>query len=152
MPQTDRTWILVADAAQARMYTAEAPGAALRAIPGLEFHNPTVHGHSRDLGTDRPGRTHESVGGAHHGLEPRVDPHREAKRDFAKQTAHFLEQAARESRYDRLVVVAPPAMLGDLRDAMGRQTQQRLTGELAKDLTKETLGAIAQHLATAGKL
>lgn len=152
MPQTNRTWIVVADAAQVRMYTADAPGATLRAVPGLEFHNTTVHGHSRDFGTDRPGRTHESVGGAHHGLEPRVDPHREVKRQFAKQTAHFLEQAARDSRYDRLVVIAPPAMLGDLRDALGRETQQRLAGEIAKDLTKQTLGEITQHLAAAGKL
>lgn len=152
MPQTKRTWILVADAAQARIYLTEAPGAKLRALPDAEFQNPEAHGHTRDLGSDRPGRTQESVGGAHHSLEPRVDWHREAKRDFAKRIAAYLDQAALDTRFDRLILVAPPTTLGDLRGALGRHSSERVTGELAKDLTKLSMTELATHLATAGAL
>ena len=60
------TWILVADGAHARIYENLGPGKGLREIPGeaLEQSIPPT----RDLGTDRPGRVSESVGGARHGM------------------------------------------------------------------------------------
>ena len=45
-------------------------------------------------------------------------PHRELKRDFAVRLAKMLDQRCREHAFDRLVLVAPPTALGDLRSAL----------------------------------
>jgi protein required for attachment to host cells len=99
---------------------------------------------SRERGSDRPGRGHESASAARHAVEPRTDPHREAKRDFARHLADRLEAAA--GSYARLLLVAPPAFLGDLREALGDAGRGKLAGTLDKDLTKATLADIAGHL------
>lgn len=77
-------------------------------------------------------------------MEPRSDPHREAKRDFARHLAERLEAEA--GNYARLLLVAPPAFLGDLRAALGDAARAKLAGTLDKDLTKAALADIAGHL------
>ena len=144
MPKAKRTWIIVADAARARVFISE--GGQLRPKNDAQFEFPAAHVPSRDLVSDRPGRTMESVGGAHHAEEPRTDPHRAAKTAFAKLLANFVEQSAKESKFDDLVVVAPPQMLGDLRDALGRHATERLVRTAAKDLTKIPASEIEAHL------
>lgn len=144
MPKARRTWIMVADAAQARFFVSEA--GQLRPHDEASFDDPTAHVRSHDLVSDRPGRTMESVGGAHHAEEPRVDPHRAAKAAFAKRVADFVEKSAIEEKFDDLFVVAPPQMLGDLRSALGRHSTARLVGTAPKDLTKIPTAELKAHL------
>ena len=79
-----------------------------------------------------------------HAIEPKTDPHREAKRLFARHLAERLEAAS--GKYERLLLVAPPAFLGDLRGELGDVTRQRLRGTVDKDLTRSTLAEIAAQL------
>lgn len=139
------TWILVADGAHARIYENLGPGKGLREIPGeaLEQSIPPT----RDLGTDRPGRVSESVGGARHGMTPRADWHDQAKEDFAKSLGERLNAAALKKAYDRLILVAPPKTLGHLRDALTPHTAGMVTAEINKDLVKQTQAEIEQHIA-----
>ena len=69
----NRTWIVLADGANARilLYTARQKG--VRQLPDSEFHDP--HFSTHELVTDRQPRVHESVGAARHAVEPRIDPH-----------------------------------------------------------------------------
>jgi protein required for attachment to host cells len=69
-------------------------------------------------------------------MEPPTDPHREEKRRFADELAQHLNDAAQAGSYDRLILVAAPKTLGDLRQALGKNAAAKLDGELAKDLTK----------------
>jgi len=141
-----RTWIVIADAGRATIFLNEGPSTGMHAVEGATFENPNVHLHARDFSSDRPGRSVESVGGARHAEEPRTDPHRQDKLHFAKSVAIYLEQAAQDGRFDRLVLVAPSTMLGDLRGTLGRHAASRVTAELHKDLMKTPTKELAAHL------
>ncbi|MBU8541412.1 host attachment protein [Falsiroseomonas tokyonensis] len=51
-------------------------------------------------------------------IEPRTDPHQEAKRAFAGQLAEGLAKAATEGSSGRLILVAPASFPGELRAAL----------------------------------
>ena len=135
-------WALVADAQRCRILERRIPLGRWqeRTEEAVEVANPP----SRELGTERPGRTHESSGTARHAIEPKTDPHRQAKQDFARLLADRLE--ARAAKFDRLLLVAPPAFLGDLREALGEAARRRLAGTLDKDLTRHKLAGLAVQL------
>lgn len=139
------TWILVADGARARILKNEGPGKGLQAAVEEEFHRPVPK--ASEIGADRPGRSRDSTGGARHALDNPVDWHRFEKEKFAKEIAKILDQANNAGAFDRLILVAPPKTLGDLRGALGAGTRKRITGELDKDLTQLTLGELPEHLA-----
>ena len=149
MMHTETEWALVADAQRARILERRIPGAAWseRAGEGVEISNPRSH----ERGSDRPGRTQESASSARHAIEPRTDPHREAKRAFAHELAERLEAAASAGHYARLLLVAPPAFLGDLRAALGQEAGRRLRGSLDKDLSHAPLAEIVPHLDGIGR-
>ena len=140
------TWILVADGQRARLVENKGPGKGLQPVTAEPLLHPDPP--SRDLGTDRPGRVAESVGGARHAVEPRTDPHRDEKRRFARELAERLDRAAAEGAYTRLILVAPPQMLGDLRDVLTSRTRALVAAEIDKDLTKATDAELTVHLDT----
>src|SRR3954469_364542 len=111
-----RTWILVADGGGARILEALGKGHGLHAISGSESRAENAPSH--ELGRERPGRVHESVGTTRHAIEPRRDPHKALETLFADQLATMLGKYAAARAFDRLVILAPPAMLVDLRKAM----------------------------------
>jgi len=137
------TWILVADGARARILKNEGPGKGLQPAVDEEFHHELPRTH--EMGTERPGRVHESANATRHAVEP-VDWHRFEKEKFAKEMAKILDKAAAGGAFDRLVLVAPPRTLGDLRGALAAATRKKVTGELDKDLTQITLGELPEHL------
>ena len=81
-----------------------------------------------------------------HAIEPRVDPHRELKRTFAHELADMLDQRLTEKAYDRLVIVAPPKALGDLRAALSEHVKPLVYAELNKDLVKTPTAELPNHL------
>jgi protein required for attachment to host cells len=139
-----RTWIHIADGGRARVLINEGPGKGIREIEGLAFE--ADHRASRNIFTDRPGRAFESTSPTRHGMQPKSDPHREAKRGFATILANMLREKLDEGRYDRLILVAPPATLGDLREELSGRVAAMVVGEVAKDLTKVPPSALGDHL------
>lgn len=141
------TWVLVADGSRARVLArAGASGSFVQPAGGMFSH--AVH-RAADLGTERPGRVRESANASHHAIEPRADRRREGKHGFARMLAQMLEQRALERAYDRLILVAPPRTLGDLRDGLGKEARFRLVGTLDRDLTALATDEIERHLAAA---
>ena len=138
------TWILIADGARGRLFVNRGPGKGIEAVDEpLEADHRATH----DIVEDRLGRTYESAGSARHAVAPRHDPHRELKRDFAVRLAKMLDQRHREHAYDRLVLVAPPTALGDLRSALSEAVRSLVGAELDKDLTKVPVAELPGHLA-----
>ncbi|WP_237213451.1 host attachment protein [Falsiroseomonas oryziterrae] len=139
---TNIEWALVADGGRARLFERHLPAGPWRERTDdeLEATNPP----SREHGTDRLGRVHESATTARHAVEPRTDPHRAAKTDFATRLATRLEGTA--SSFERLLLVAPPSFLGDLRASLGEATRRKLYGTLDKDLTHAPLADVAAQL------
>jgi len=138
------TWILIADGARAHVVKNDGPGKGLAPTMDHDFWAP--HPPTREIGTDKPGRGFESADGARHGKAPRIDFHAFEKVRFAHDMAAMLERAGAKGAYDRLVLVAPPKTLGELRKVLGQESSARLTGELGKDLTHLTLNELAGHL------
>lgn len=143
--QGHSTWIVIADAGRARILERQKRNGPLREVDGarLEQHVPLSH----DIGDDRPGRTMVSGGAVRHAYSTPTDPHREAKRDFIKALAHRLDEDLATGAFDKLILIAPPQALGDLRAALSAPVARRVIGELHKDLTKTPDHEIAPHLA-----
>jgi protein required for attachment to host cells len=141
------TWILIADGAHARLFSNSGPGKGIEAVQGGVINGD--HRPDHELVRDGLGRTFESSGSAgdmRHAIEPRVDPHRELKRTFAHELADMLDQRLAEKAYDRLVIVAPPKALGDLRAALSAHVKPLVYAELNKDLVKTPTAELPSHL------
>jgi protein required for attachment to host cells len=137
------TWILIADGARARIFANNGPGKGIEPV-GVELD--ADHRPDREIMSDKPGRAFESVGTARHAIEPHHDPHKELKRAFSEQLATLLDQQLAAKAFDRVVLVAPPEMLGDLRSALSAHVKAAVCAELDKDLTKTPEAELPQHL------
>jgi protein required for attachment to host cells len=108
----------------------------------LERDNPP----SREQGTDRPGRAVASVGAARSAMEE-ADWHHLEKERFAEELAKALYRYAHDNRFEELIVVAPPKVLGNLRKAFHREVIERIVGEIPKEMTAHPIAEIERHIA-----
>ena len=138
------TWILVADSTKARFFRAPQQGETLgdTLVHELEGSNEP----SRDINADRPGRTFDSGGEGRHAKEPPTDPHRHAKFHFAQELANLLEDERKQGAYDKVIIVAPPQFLGDLRSTMTDNVRKLVDQEINKDLAMLTAHELESHL------
>ncbi|MBO0743000.1 MAG: host attachment protein [Hyphomicrobiaceae bacterium] len=139
-----RTWILIADGARARILQNDGPGKGLQALEGHVWHGD--HAATHELMTDRTGRAFSSTGPARSAIEPHSDPHRQLKRNFARRLADALADGWRDRAFDRLILVAAPTALGDLRAALSAEVRAKVVAQVPKDLTKTPDAALAEHL------
>lgn len=139
-----KTWILIADGARARIVLNDGPGRGVKPGPDQEFAG--VNAPTREIVSDRPGRAFDSVGQGRHSMEPRTDPHDHEQRSFHHRIAAYLDSAAKRGDFDRLVLVAPPKTLGNLRTELSEPTRTKVVGELNKDLTHVPVHELAAHL------
>lgn len=144
MPRHLTTWIVIADGSRARIVVPREGGKGFDIVS--ETASEEAHAPSREIGSDRPGRTQESGYSARHGIEPRQDPHEERKAAFIRNLAVRLNQAAAQKRFDGLILFAPPRCLGELRDALDDGARGKIKAATPKDLTKLPLGELPRHL------
>ncbi len=137
-------WVLVADSQHCRLLEQQTSHSPWQEL-GDEKQT-AVNPRSHEQGTERPGRVYESVGSARHAISPRHDLHEAGKTAFAERLCEKLEEAANAGRYQRLVVVSPPAFLGRIRAALGDAARDRLCGTLSLDLSHATIPDIVRHL------
>lgn len=126
------TWVLIADGARARVLEASGPGRGLEET-GAEMEGTTKP--ARDLVTSRPGRTFDIGGPGRHAMESPTDPKVHAEAEFLRGVIARLDDEAKTDAFDRLILVAPPKALATLRQNLPKRLSDRVTGELAKDLT-----------------
>ena len=136
------TWILTADAGKAAVWEWSSKPGPLIPVPDFDMVAEDTRGFARDLKSDRPGRSFASVGARRSAMEPPQDPHDLAKARFMKLISGRLEAAARDRRFAQLVIMAPPQMLGILRQELSDTVRRTIAGEIDKDLTKADPGQI----------
>lgn len=147
-----RVRIVVADQGEADFYLLERQDATPQLVQRLE--DPDAHLHDRDLSSDRPGRVFDrapTLGGrrgavAHHATGGERNPRKVEAMRFARRIADALELERREDRYDRLVIMAPPAFLGLLREELAPAVQAVTSAEIGKDLVHEPLDVLIAYL------
>jgi len=71
-----------------------------------------------------------------HKFEPHMKACRHEALFFARELADWLDRAERADVFDRLVLVAAPRTLGDLRAVITDNVQSRIAAEIDKNLTK----------------
>jgi protein required for attachment to host cells len=125
------TWVVVADGTKGVILANQGVGKGLKKV-GV-FESEEGRKQSREIGSDKPGRAFSRAGEGRAAMEPHTEPQRYAKLEFAHSVAKMLVRM--QESFDRLILVAPPKTLGDLRSAMDKQLQGKIIGELDKDLT-----------------
>jgi protein required for attachment to host cells len=139
----DRTLVLMADDAEARFLINQGPGT------GLTEHACLMADQFPDLAIgheDRAGR-HTGGGSPGHSIDPRDTIEVQRRERFAQHVARALDQEWRQVRADRLVVAAPPKMLGILRKALSGPAAAALAGDLAKNLLNTPAIDLPKHFA-----
>jgi protein required for attachment to host cells len=124
------TWVLIADGSQARVFRAAGKGKVEEMSEMAVAHPPT-----RDMVSDRPGRTFDSMGQGRHAKEPPTDAHDKAEADFLRAVTKTLDASCQRKEFDRLVVVAAPRALGTLRSVFSEKLAGAVTKEIPHDLT-----------------
>ena len=88
------TYILIADAAQARLFAAQRLSEPWRLV--RVFAHPRSAAKAADLVADRPGRVRQSADGRRSAMEPHMTPHDVEAEHFARELAGALEMAQGE--------------------------------------------------------
>jgi len=141
---SDGLWIVMADGARARIVT---PSENRRTYYTLrQIESPRAHRKSAALASDRPGRGAERATGRRHGMEPRSDPHDDAKQEFVRLVADEINQAGRQEEFSSLALVAPAKLLGALQDKLAPGVARRLVRVIRKDLTRVPDPELGPHL------
>ena len=100
---------------------------------------------SREQGSDRPGRYMGPDGHGRSAVEE-VDWHSLEKDRFAREMAQHLYRMAHARAFEDLVLVAPPRVLGELRQHLHPEVADKVRAELTKDLTMHPIAHIVRLL------
>lgn len=145
------TWFLVADGARGRVFANDGPGKGLHRAIDKDFELEDRR-RTHDIVSDREGRSAGPAGGSGHTMNAASDAHAYEETQFLRHIAAEIGALGQKNRYDRLVIVAAPRALGDLRTHLPRAARDKVSGELDKDLTRLSEADLAQHLEAAGLL
>jgi protein required for attachment to host cells len=157
------TWILVADGGHGQVFIpgreehfVPLPGNAnnhhyrekqvdaLEAVADMHFEAESRREY--DVTQKDRGTVFESAVPGRHAYSPKLEVGEEIKRHMAKKMAEKLNEAAQQKRFERLVLVLPPQMLGLIKEELSPATKNMVIAELAKDLARFDSAAIAEHI------
>jgi protein required for attachment to host cells len=129
MHEVTSTWVVVADAAGARIFSFVDKNGEW-----------TLHETLKGDGRGHPAETAGSLSkasehkGALHG-HGQQDPKEDRERRFAHTIAHVLERGLESRSFSKLALVAPPKLLGELRENLSHGLKAASVAELHKDYT-----------------
>ncbi len=133
------TWVVVADGEKALFLenVTDAIDPHLQVFRAQEQDNPP----DREQASDRPGRQRDhtgampATGAMQRSGMAETDFHQLEKDRFAASLSDILYGYAHRGKFDRLVLVAAPHVLGELRNTMHKEVSARVVAEIAKTLT-----------------
>jgi len=140
---TQGTWVLVADGEKALFLRndLDAENPDLNVVRIEQQENPS----DREQSANRPGRVADNGPGQKSAPDD-TDWHQLAKDRFADDLADILYKQAHKGAFDRIVLVAPPATLGELRSKLHKEVQDKLVAEIDKTLTNHPIDKIERLL------
>ena len=138
-------WVLIGDGKKALLLHNEGDAELLnlRRLSVRTQENPPAS----EQGADRPGRSFSSVGPGRSSYEI-TDWHELEESRFATDVAKDINTAAHNNSFKRLIVVAPPKILGELRQEFSPEAQKKIGAEINKDLTNHSIQDIEKLLPT----
>jgi protein required for attachment to host cells len=134
-------WVIVADGEKALSLRNRGDNKFpnLEVVQEMEQENPAT----REQGTDKPGR--QSNEGPRSAVEE-TDWHRLGKERFAAEIAERLYKLAHRGAFDELVLIAPPQVLGEMRQKLHKEVSEKVQAEIPKTLTRHTISDIESLL------
>jgi protein required for attachment to host cells len=103
---------------------------------------------NRDISSSPPGRVFQS-GDARRSSYEEADFKQLAEDQFAADAAEILNKRALANSFDKLIIVAPPKTLGEMRQHYHKVLAGRIVGEIAKEATNRPPDWIASMIADA---
>lgn len=141
MPRQSTRWVLVANGHKACILSIEKKK-EVSLIKEYETDSPPT----RELVSDRPGRSFDRQGGGRHSMEPPTDAHRQASETFLHEVATFLDRQRHQNHYQHLIVIAAPAALGVLRKQFSKPVIEAIVREIPADLTHYRFDELPAYL------
>jgi protein required for attachment to host cells len=139
MSESTRTWVVVADANGARIFQY-----VYKVDPWKQVHHLKPDGTGAEETADSAKKASEHKGALHgHG---EVTPKETKERHLAHAIAHALERGQADNDFGSVALVAPPKLLGVLRENLSRGLQARIVAELNKDFAHLEAVDIATRL------
>lgn len=138
------TWAAIADGAKALILVNDGTDREplLRVVAKNELESRPTH----QQGADRPGRRSGPGSGQRSAMEA-TDWHAFGESRFIDELAARLNRAAARGQFKRLVLAAPPKVLGLLRPALSAQAAACVVAEIGSDLTGHPVDVIEKHIA-----
>lgn len=135
------TWIMVANASQAKLFANHGPKRGLQLIK--ELMHPESREKTSNLVSDRSGA---NSGTGHGAYIQATDPkHHEAER-FAQEVARELDAGRVKNAYDRLILVASAPFMGLVNSCLPGQVRSKVSESIDKDYTRLPVKELAGHL------
>ncbi|RVT94554.1 host attachment family protein [Sphingomonas crocodyli] len=113
--------------------------------PNLVVEDQAAHADlaDREMKTDAAGRAMSPVGGRQSAMEE-PDYHQIEEDRFAADTALMLKQKVDD--FEKLIIIAPPRTLGELRKHYDKAVAEKIVAEIDKDLTRHPTDKIEKAL------
>ena len=138
------TWILVSNASKGRLFRNIGPSKGLELVQ--EFAHPQSREKNANLVSDRPGHN-PGAGNGHGSFVPAMLPKEHEADLFALELARELDAGRVKNLYSRLVLVASPSFMGQIKQHLSDAVQKLVSDSLEKDYTQSNEKELGRHLA-----
>jgi len=136
--------IVVADSSRARIFTVDTAHSPLNEIETLV--HPEGRMHEQAMVSDLPGKDAGKGGAGDHAFQEKVEPKEHEMIAFAKRISDYLESARKANQLKKLVIIAAPEFLGELRKHLSTETSEKIIYELDKNIAHHNEEDIRKHL------
>ena len=93
----------------------------------------------REMKSDRAGQASWQAGSGRHSSMEETNFHQQEEDRFAADTAALLSKRAQSSDFEKLIIIAPPRTLGELRQHYDKAVSDRIVAEVDKDLVNHPI-------------
>jgi protein required for attachment to host cells len=141
----NNVWVLVCDAAKARVFEIRDGDPTWHAVE-LVLHEGSRSKASELVGGPSGSRSSEGRSVHHNALAPASSPKEVEKDGFAHTLATTLDHAMRSARFRKWVLVAPPHFLGLMRKGITAELEKHLLTTVDKDFNDLTVHELSERL------
>jgi putative phosphoribosyl transferase len=131
--EMNRTWVVVANAARARLCEFDPRNGALTEM--ADFVHPSSRQKGNKLATDRPGHAEKGQASMRTSFEPHTDAQHKEHERFARELALQLNVAVAAHRCPAVALVASNPFLGEIKAHLDDAATRVLVATEAADLT-----------------
>lgn len=145
--ENSRTWVLIADASKARIYSTYKARLFQQKNPkDLKLEGNYIHNESRKKNSELESDKHGEFGSGT--FVEATEPKTYEAEQFAHQLLNQLDIGRKEGSYRDLILVAPPSFMGILNKCMSHEMHKLVSQTIEKDYTQHNERELVENLLT----